>query len=45
MKFFKKNNLIGAKKYLNEPEMKKRLEDKGILPDYLYYNLELRFSN
>jgi hypothetical protein len=45
MQFFKKNNLIGAKKYLNEPEMKKRLEDKGILPDYLYYNLELRFSN
>jgi len=44
MLFFKKNNPIGAKNYLNEPEMKKRLEEKGILPDFLYYNLELIFS-
>lgn len=44
MLFFKRENPVGAKNYLNEPEMKKRLEEKGILPDFLYYNLELMFS-
>lgn len=42
--FFKKNEMVGLKSYLNEPERKKRLEEKGILADYLYYVLQYQFS-
>ena len=39
--FFKKKDLKGARAYLNEPERKKRLEEKGVVADYVYYNFEL----
>lgn len=42
--FFKKKDLKGVRAYLNEPERKKRLMDNGVVADYLYYNLELRYS-
>ena len=31
------NNEIGLREYLNEAERNKRLEERGILSDYLYY--------
>ncbi|MBK7362719.1 MAG: hypothetical protein IPJ01_10525 [Micavibrio sp.] len=42
--FFKKNDMVGLKSYLNETELKNRLEEKGILADYLYYALQYQFS-
>ena len=40
---FERKDLANAKKYLNEPERKKRLSDNGIVADYLYYQLELQY--
>jgi hypothetical protein len=39
--FFKKKDLKAVRQYLNEPERKKQLEEKGVVSDYLYYFLEL----
>ena len=40
---YTKNKLKEARQYLNEPERKKRLDEKGVFADYLYYVLELQF--
>jgi len=42
--YFEKKDLKGAKKFLNVPERKALLESKGILADYLYYQLQHFFS-
>jgi hypothetical protein len=34
---YQNNDLHSLRTYLNEPERKQRLEDKGVLSDYLYY--------
>ncbi len=44
-KMFKNNDNDGVKSFLNEPDRKKSLEDKGILSDYLYYVLVYQFNN
>lgn len=41
---FRKKDLDGAKKYLNEPMRKMRLKKKGVIPDFLYHQLEMRLS-
>ena len=36
---YKNNDLHSLRTYLNEPERKRILEDKGVLADYLYYQI------
>lgn len=43
--YFKKQDFIGAKSFLNIPERKAILESKGILSDYLYYQLLYIYNN
>ena len=40
----KKNNFKDLRIFLNSEDVSKNLEDKGVLPDYLYYFLEYKFQ-
>lgn len=41
-KFLKTQNFEGLREFLRS--IKDKLEEKGVLPDYLYYWLELNFK-